>query len=456
MAALTNFGPHFQLAFVTFMLRDSRFLASVADSVQPTYFTDDNLQRVVRFVLGFYAENQSAPGTLIYNEIDRYKSDGQLSLESAAVVEECLNILFEQELINKDYLLSQFTDFIRASRIEAALPQFVELVHNKDFEAAETMMKKVLAGPLKPTETATDYEGDPYNRIRRRVTHEDELALMIPELDQIVRVRRGVVCAVQSRLSSDGKTTFLVFVCRSALYQGKKVLVVTMEEPVEAYEDRLDQCLCNVDRSQLRDYDALRNGVYRYTERGSLKITSLPPGKGKISDIRKIMDNLETTQGWVPDLLVLDYADRCAPESNMLRTNMHLAGEEVFNELDTLSRDKNIFCWTAMQSGREAGGDNVIADQGHTAGSISKQRICRVVISINRTVTQAQENKATLAIVKNTYGVARCFVEINQRYSHMQFCIPSDGDVAAWVSDETDTQDSIKKLPPPGPPPGPP
>ena len=141
----SQFGAHFQLSFLAFMVRDSEFCAKVAKHVKPEFFTDDGFQRVVRLVLGFYHEHHAAPDTMIYHELDNLMSDGLVSKDAKAIVEAVLQECFRHELNNKEYILEQYHDFLRASRIQAAFPAFAENVEKCNFDKAEEIMRGVLA-----------------------------------------------------------------------------------------------------------------------------------------------------------------------------------------------------------------------------------------------------------------------------------------------------------------------
>lgn len=140
----SQFGAHFQLSFLAFMVRDSEFLTKVAKHVKPEFFTDDGFQRVVRLVLGFYHEHHAAPDTMIYHELDNLMSDGLVSRDAKAIVEAVLQECFRHELNNKEYILEQYKGFLRASRIQAAFPAFAENVEKCNFDKAEEIMRGVL------------------------------------------------------------------------------------------------------------------------------------------------------------------------------------------------------------------------------------------------------------------------------------------------------------------------
>jgi len=418
-----QFDIRFRIAFAAFMLRDSLFLSHVAADVRHVQFLDETLNRIVQLILTFYEEHGSAPDTLIYTELDKLRESGMLSEEKHDAINVYLNELYANQLQNRDYLLSHFQDFVRYSRIEANLPRFVELSQAGDWESAESLLRDTFAVTRSDDLVAATYSADVLARISRRNIDEQFSITFIPELDPYVKVCRGHINVIQSRASSDGKTAFLCYLCRYYLYTKLNVLVVSLEETVDKYEDRMDQCLCNMTQEEISDIanvEKLKHGVSRYISRGSLKIKHMLPSQTKISDIDRLIESLIAADNFRPDVLLLDYADRCAPETNVLRGDVVRAQEEVYNTLDALTKKHNLFCWTAMQSNRAALKDEANAGQYHTGGALNKQQISRLVISVNRG-DDLGANKAKLHIVKNSYGPKDISVDICQDYSRQQF-----------------------------------
>ena len=428
VALKDQFGTVFQMSFVAFMLRDSSFLDRVADDVRDAAFLDEVLGRIVKIILSFRETYSTSPDKLIYQEIDNLRDRSLLSNDAYKAILHYLDALFAEPLSNREYLLSNFESFIRYSKLERCIPELIELAQDGQWDRAEKVLAKIFSETRSKNLISSNYSDNVETRIERRQKQEEFSLMHIPELDQYIQVHRGVINAVQSRASSDGKTAFLVHLARYYLYTGNKVLLVTLEEPVQAYEDRMDMCLCDMTYEEIKqpeNQEIQKLAVKRYTERGgSLKIHQMIPSKATISDIDKFIASQIATENWIPDVLLLDYADRCAPETTALKARVWDAHEEIYNALDALAKERNLYVWTAMQSNRSALTDQkAYADQEHTSGGLIKQQIARLVISINRAGKDVGPNQARLRIVKNTFGPKDESVIIHQDYSRGQFRI---------------------------------
>lgn len=420
----TLFDEHYQRHFLNHFLRDSEFALRVYEDVTPELFTNQIAQRVIRVVKSYVTQYKAAPDTLIFRELDKLKESGLLADAVYDNVSLFIDDLYKLGLQNRKFLLSEFNKFLRHQMIKASMPAFFEHVKKDDLEAAEEMMKKIFTyRPKKDVDLGREFTVDPSVRIRRRLNQETRrLWTLIPEIDcRIEGLQAGELGVLQSQRSSAGKTTGLNYLVRSALFQGKKVLVYVLEGGANAWEDRLDLCIAGVTRSNLTDYSALYDKLIKLTRTsGQLWIKDFPMYLTKVSDLRRHHDMLESVNGFCPDLVVVDYADLLAPETKSLQGDLHAVGAEVYGHLIGWMQEDELYGWTAAQSGRAAM-EALHADQQHMGGSIAKVQLAHLILSINRTEAEEKANRTRLQVVKNREGPARYEIQISHDYSRNLF-----------------------------------
>jgi hypothetical protein len=108
------------------------------------------------------------------------------------------------------------------------------------------------------------------------------------------------------------------------------------------------------------------------------------------------------SEGFNPDLIVIDYVDCISPERS---TN----GEEwkgegsVMRSLEAMTSEFNVAIWTATQGNRESISSEVVTGD-QMGGSIKKAQIAHVILSIGKTLEQKEHKLATLTLVKSRIG----------------------------------------------------
>jgi hypothetical protein len=100
-------------------------------------------------------------------------------------------------------------------------------------------------------------------------------------------------------------------------------------------------------------------------------------------------------------MIVLDYID-CVESAR--RYNDEWSGEgNVMRGFESMLAEYGMVGWTAVQGNRASiSADVVTGDQ--MGGSIKKAQIGHFIMSIARTLTQKENNRATIAVLKSRFG----------------------------------------------------
>jgi hypothetical protein len=119
-----------------------------------------------------------------------------------------------------------------------------------------------------------------------------------------------------------------------------------------------------------------------------------------MNHIKSYIRHLIST-GFKPDLIVLDYID-CVESTR--RYNDEWSGEgNVMRGFESMLAEYSIVGWTAVQGNRSSiSSDVVTGDQ--MGGSIKKAQIGHFIMSIARTLSQKEGNRATIAVLKSRFG----------------------------------------------------
>ena len=86
-----------------------------------------------------------------------------------------------------------------------------------------------------------------------------------------------------------------------------------------------------------------------YFRGGDLRVVSMPSRSVSVSDIEVYMNNLEFYEKWIPDVVVIDYADLI--NSKLKGEHRHQL-DDIWANLRRLALERNICIVTASQSSR--------------------------------------------------------------------------------------------------------
>lgn len=421
----TFLDEHYVKHFVNHCLRDSDFLRRVAKDLDASLFSDDTTKRVIKLTIEFEKENHAAPGTLVFRVLDSWKEKGLLNESLHKVVNTFIDELFTLPLQNRHFLLEQFDGFCRKQKAKTLIVPFMEHIKKDNFEEAEALMKELfLYRPNRILDLGREYTAETGDRVQRRLSEDDNrFWTLIPELDMRVSgLRAGEVGIWLSQRSSAGKSAAMQFLVKSAAFQGKKVLIHSLEMSENAYEDRLDQCITGIGKQQLTDGTKISKAVWNMLKHGGgVWIKSFPPGS-TISRLREHADTIANIHGFRPDIHILDHLDHVAAESKELSGDLYGTGKDVSQNWIAWMKEEALVGWTGSQSNRGAA-EATVADMHHASNSIAKVYDADLIISINRTDEEEREGRTSLFVVKNRDGKARYPISIHTDFNKMAFWV---------------------------------
>ena len=414
-----SFDEFFQQNYVAFLLRDASFFTKVCKDITPELFTSSMAQRVVRIILGFAEEHNTTPGDLIYTELDNLQKLAVTSEQDLAPLKKYIKGLLANDLKNRNFLLKEHDKFMGYQKMVEAFPKYAAAMKAGNYEEAQGLLMGLAQKTGKFSDMGDFFSDDPTERITRRNSEDGERFLLgIPELDSVIQgLRRRQIGVWLSQRSSAGKSAALIHLAKFFVLQGKQVLFITMEDTKEDLEDKLDMAVSGAHTEDLVDGDRIRTAMKRWFRRGGrVHIAEFP--SSKVSELRAYAGYLAQVHNFVPDAILVDYADLCLSEN--AGDNSYTTGDVVYTQLGKWAKEEDCVIWTASQSGKAAM-EAVVADQQHAAGSIAKMYHAHLVLSINRTSQETTDGLSQIHVVKNKNGQARFTKTIHSDFDRMHF-----------------------------------
>jgi len=217
-----------------------------------------------------------------------------------------------------------------------------------------------------------------------------------------------------------GKSMYLVNAGANILLQKKNVLHITLEMSEEITSQRYDMRLLGLNKDELKTPKAnvkikelLENHI------GKLVVKRYPSGLASAADISAFIKRLENVRKFIPDVLIVDYADimRSLNKYNDKRFEL----DSIYQQLRNLGIEFNIPVITATQLNRsaieklESGG---ILTEEFIAESYGIARIVDCGVTINATPADNANNNSIIYVFKNRDGEAgaqfRMFVDFSK------------------------------------------
>lgn len=209
-----------------------------------------------------------------------------------------------------------------------------------------------------------DYLGTLQDRLERRRLAAERQSIpwtLIDPLDSLVRCvgRRqlGLVIAPWKR----GKSNFLLWLASAYTLQRYNVLYITLEDPLEVVEDRLDSIITHVPIKRLGEKPKTVQRRFRRYRNMAHRLLKIYDGTDERVTIERIDQILieARDRGDVFDALIVDYDNEIVPSTKQRERRFEL--DQIYRDFRRLISYHNLIGWTASQTQRETRGSKVLS-----------------------------------------------------------------------------------------------
>lgn len=205
-----------------------------------------------------------------------------------------------------------------------------------------------------------------------------------------------------------GKSVFLTYLANNFMLGGYKTLHIVFEGHRNTYLRAHRTKLNNPSTEQLKKGKTISN----------LRLVQMKSNKTTAKDI-EVLINTSIQDGFVPDVIVLDYVD-CLVGSN--KKEIWQNDISIMNDLEHISQKYNIALWSAVQANRS--GLNKDLEINNVSGSIAKAQKASFILALTRNPLQAEENRASMVVIKNRFGACKASYDCVWNPSQMIIELP--------------------------------
>jgi KaiC/GvpD/RAD55 family RecA-like ATPase len=200
--------------------------------------------------------------------------------------------------------------------------------------------------------------------------------------------------------SGGGKSIVMANLALNYVEQGKNALYISLELSEEMIYQRYIAMVTGVStREWQHQVDATAHKITAVGETsGSLFIKRMPQGCTS-NQIRAYLKEFELKNGYVPDVIAVDYIDLMGSNEKVSADNIHEKDKRASEELREIMNDYNAVGMTASQQNRGAVTATEL-NHSHIAGGISKINTTDVYISIIMTDQMRAKGEMALQFLK--------------------------------------------------------
>jgi len=204
---------------------------------------------------------------------------------------------------------------------------------------------------------------------------------------------------------------------------GQDVLLITFELDTIKTAMRCLGAATSVPLNEMgshRDYVTRLMKQMQKTYNRRFAIFEWPPDECSVAHIYALLDNLKRTEGWRPDVIVLDYMDLMVSRVPSYNKDDYTRQKHVANEIRGLAKNEYVLVYTATQTNRD-GANAEVVDLTKAAESFAKQFSLDYVVSLNQSESdrQAKTPQIRFRIAKNRNGPKNETVTCSVNYNTM-------------------------------------
>ena len=396
-------GYKFQTEFINQILHpaNKKFSDRIIDIVHAKYFDNEYFRLIIATIKDYFERFEKVPAWDTLETILKVEIKDKITQDYVfEITKEIRNLGVE----DWEFVQDKALNFCRQQELKKANDKISKIIDDGDFdkyeECADIMKEALSIGAEKDDGTSITEGWD-------TVLQEDfrhPVPTGISGIDELTdgglsRGELGVILAPYGV----GKTTILTKIANTAYNVGYNVLQIVFEDIPDVIKRKHAACWSGVELNSLSDEEERVMEVIKERTNGKendLVIRKFSSEGVTVNHLKTYVRHLISV-GFKPDMIVLDYID-CVESAR--RYNDEWSGEgNVMRGFESMLAEYGMVGWTAVQGNRASiSSDVVTGDQ--MGGSIKKAQIGHFIMSIARTLTQKENNRATIAVLKSRFG----------------------------------------------------
>ena len=204
-------------------------------------------------------------------------------------------------------------------------------------------------------------------------------------------------------------TSLTTAMASHAACSGHKVLQIVFEDRIKQIQRKHLGRITGIearDLSKPENIELVKKTIEAFPDKEklaeNLRIVKFPSGEKTARDIKRFIQKLINT-GFRPELVIVDYFECLAHEVDKTTSNEYEREGKTMRVFEAMAGELDMAFWIPSQGTKDSINLELVT-MDKIGGSVKKAQIAHVIMSIARTVEDIDNNKATIAILKNRAG----------------------------------------------------
>lgn len=439
-----SYGKAFQEKIVQGLLTDRLWAEQMSEVINVDFFDLKYLKFLADRYFKYHTKYKDFPTLQLLVSIirDDLKAGNDTVLRDQ-IIEYLQRIRHNPDMGDLEYVKDKALDFCRKQAFRGALEQAVDLIQTDKFDSVMDLMRSALAVGTTPS-IGHDLFEDMDARFVRVSRHPVPTGLEALDQKGILNggLGRGEIGVITAP-TGVGKSHMLVNLGAAAVKKGKNVIHYTFELTENATGLRYDSNICMIPSNEVPERsEEVREAYSEMEGLGRIIIKEYPTGTATVQTLRSHIEKL-SLKGFIPDLLVIDYADimRSSRQYESMRHEL----KKVYEDLRNLAMEKNIPIWTASQSNRDSASSDIVGLE-NMSESYGKAQVADVVVSISRKPAEKASGLGRLYVAKNRAGRDGILFPVKLNTAMSMFSVIENADEMTLEEAKGKNESDIKKV----------
>lgn len=411
-------GVDFQYKLIRAFFEDPGFFRDLNTIIDQNMFTESYLRTIVGVMKEYYTKQESVPS---YDMVAIKLNEKSNSEDEQQYFSEALDKIKKTTIEGYKEIEDMSEKFFWQQNIIKVSNELKMIASDGDISKYETC-KKMLEDALSIGRKEENISS-PLSSVEDDVSSESVITIPtgIDRLDEelgggLDKGKLGlIICPMGA-----GKTSMTTCISANAAtikdknnnYEGYKVLQICFEDKPRDIRRKYISKISGVETAQLgkdpsvteQVKEILRNSDKREMINNNVKILKLNTGEITATDIKNKINKLKN-EGFKADMVIIDYFECIESEKGMSRDDITAREGKTMRKFENMADELDVAMWIPTQGNRDSISAELVTND-KVGGSIRKNQIAQVVLSITRGVDDIKNKRAVLTILKNRTGAA--------------------------------------------------
>lgn len=402
-------GESFQYRLAHEFMDNHTFFEDLSPIVDQNMFTDPTLKTFVGVIKNYYEREGNVPS---YDSLEielRNLSHSERETETYVAI---LNKIKAISSDGSDRTKELAQKFFKQQNIIKTANEILKIAGSGNLERYDECVDLLNEAMTKGVHN--DFGEHVFDHLNETLS--DDYRVPIPtgigKIDEVLEggLGKGELGVIIGS-SGFGKTSMTTAMASHAAINGFKVLQIVFEDRIKQIQRKHLGRVTNIeakDLSKPENIDYVKNTVESFRKdnndilQQNLRIVRFPSGEKTAKFIENFIKKL-TNSGFKPDLVIIDYFECLKHDSSSKDSNEFEKEGKTMRKFEAMAGELDVAMWIPSQGTKDSINLELVT-MDKVGGSVKKVQIAHVVMSIARTLEDASNGKATIAILKNRAG----------------------------------------------------